>query len=143
MGEPIAEVGYLAGLCGYTGTAWQKQNLQPGYHSQYFESFGGLVSGTTETFDATAVDEGYIIWLQCIEARNNSASGCEIFLIINIGGSQMIVAVEAGVTISIPVVWNGSIPMKKDDYVQVYVKAAVDGNAIECCCVGYKQQIAA
>ena len=143
MGEPIAEVGYLAGVCGHDGTDWQKLNLIPSYHSQYFESFGGSVSGTTETFDATAVGEGYVIWLQCIEARNNSVSGCDIFLIINIGGMQMIVAAEDGVTISIPVVWNGGIPMKKDDYVQVYVKDAVDGNVIECMAVGYKQQIAA
>ena len=32
MGEPIAEVGYLAGNCQYDGAAWRKSNLLWGYY---------------------------------------------------------------------------------------------------------------
>lgn len=45
MGEPVAEVGYLAGLCGHDGTVWIKALIDADGHLQVDAVSSGLPTG--------------------------------------------------------------------------------------------------
>lgn len=84
MGEPIAEVGYLAGNCQYDGDAWVKSNLLWGYYDRIVVRVADLDSAAGERdLDSPAVDPGevhFITSVYCVNQTSNPSFIAQIVL---------------------------------------------------------------
>ena len=63
MGEAIAEVGYLAGLCGHTGTGWQKLQMLWGFYDVVSEAIDDFALGAGAVSKFSQVVPADEVWV--------------------------------------------------------------------------------
>ena len=143
MGEPIAEVGYLAGVCFFDGTDWVKSNLLCGYNDRWFESVSDLSADAGDnTLSTVAVPPGYLYVLQAISAQNNITDPSSIHLHVGDGATAVTVRYQATPGIALPVVWTGKIVLKEGDVADALLRGCTAGDDIFAFFWGYKMKLA-
>ena len=142
MAEPIAGVGYLAGLCGHTGTAWQKLQMLWGYYDRWYEDLSFTITAEITNKNSTPVPSGYVYVAQVIQVRDKTRDGTthQITLLTS-DADEAIIAFATGVDKYVPTVWNGGIPLKKGDYVNVGIAAGLVDDVIQAAVWGYKMRL--
>ena len=80
MGEEIAEIGYLAGICQYDGTGWRKSNLLFGYNDTVAESVVDTNLGAgVQSLLGTVVPAGEVWVITAVSVRIDSASATSLY----------------------------------------------------------------
>ena len=142
MGEPIAEVGCLAGLCQYTGSAWVKSNLLLGYNAIWDENLGGTATGAAYYKGTSAIPAGELWVLQAISARNLSRNPDSIFLyIVRASGSTVGLIYTLTPGQSVPILATGQWVLRTGDVAYVYLSGCQVDDVIEAGIVGYKMRL--
>ena len=142
MGEPIAEVGYLAGLCGHTGTGWRKLQMLWGYYDRWYEDLSFTMTAAADSKNSTPVPEGYVYVAQAIQVRNMTRDGTTHQITLLTGtADQAIIAFATLMAKEVPTVWNGGVPLKKDDYVNVGVALGAVDDVVQAAVWGYKMRL--
>ena len=142
MGEPIAEVGYLAGLCGYIGTAWQKNSLIWGFSEIWEEDLGGDAMGATYEKASAPVPEGEVWVLQCVACRNRTRDPTDIILYVDrADGSRVALVYQAAPGLNVPVIRTGTFALGKGATVEVYLSGCQVDDLIEAGLIGYKMKL--
>ena len=142
MGEPIAEVGYLAGLCGYIGTAWQKLPMLFGYTAIWDENLGGIATGATYYKDTSTIPAGELWVLQAISARNLTRDPSSVFLRVGRASGSvvgLIYTVTPGA--GVPVLATGEWVLRAGDVARVYLSGCQADDVIEAGIIGYKMRL--
>ena len=142
MGEPIAEVGYLAGLCGHTGTDWQKNPLVWGFSEIWDENLGGTADGTSYTKATSTVPSDELWILGAISIRNNTRAGGHTDIsIVRASGATMFINYAASVGQYEPLLTTGMFVLGEGDYASVYMAGIQANDVIKAGLTGYKMKL--
>ena len=142
MAEPIAEVGYLAGLCGHTGTDWQKLQMLWGYYDTISEAVVDteLVAGTNILY-GTAVPVGEVWVVTTVAGRYDGAVATALYTGCTVGGVAVntVSAVPPTSAVWYPAI--GQFVLKEGDKAHCFIldAAAGDDGYLRYC--GYKMRL--
>ena len=142
MAEPIAGVGYLAGLCGHTGTAWQKQGMLWGYHDQWDENLGGISDVANYKKGTSAIPANEVWVLQGISVRNNTRTitNCTVYLMLSTGALVVMGDLRPAPRYQ-PCFATGQFVMRTGDVAWVEATGGGSGDDIQAGVVGYKMRL--
>ena len=142
MGEPIAEVGYLAGLCGHTGTAWQKLGMLWGYYDRWQEDLSETKVGAGNyTKLSTAVPAGYVYILEAAVARNATRAAGPASVQMLVAGTGIPLVWVASIVQFEPVLFSRRVTLKEGDQIRLVIAACQDLDEIEAFVHGYKMRL--
>ena len=129
MGEPIATVGQLAGLCGHTGTAWQKLGMLWGYNNTVSESVANTNLGAGyQTLDGTAVPAGEVWVISAVGGFFVSATVTALVLIAMVNGVPVPIKSVLAPTGSFWHCETGQFVLREGDYVQLRLETCTAGD---------------
>ena len=142
MSEPIARVGYLAGICQYTGSAWVKSNLLWGYNDVVSEAVDdlNLAAGTNSVVGAT-VPAGEVWIVSTITGVVVSATASILNLFITVGGIDIIIKAVTPPTSGAVYLETGQFVLKAGDKVFIRVFTATAGDDAYLRYAGYKMRL--
>ena len=142
MSEAIAGVGYLAGLCGHTGTDWQKLPMLWGYSNQFSEDLGGEATGAYYQKGSSSPPAGEIWIVQAIAVREMARDGTNALLYIEYAaGHTLSLNFAATLTRYYPLLVTGAFVLKTGDDAWVYIAGTQVGDVIEAAVCGYKMRL--
>ena len=142
MAEPIAEVGYLAGACGHTGTAWQKLQMLWGYYDRWQEDLS-LVMPSAGNYAAlsTAVPEGYVYVLEIAAVRNATRAAGPASVQMMVGDTGIPMLWKASVVQWEPLLFAGRATMKEGDQIQLVMNVCQQDDEIQAFVHGHKMRL--
>ena len=142
MGEAIAEVGYLAGLCGHTGTAWQKQGILWGYNDTVSEEVENtnLAAGYNQLL-GTLVPSGEVWVITGASIRYTGTSPTSIVLAAFIGAVGIVYVVQATPTSGLWYPCVITAILKGDDQMRAEVFGATATDDFVMRYAGYKMRL--
>ena len=142
MGEPIAEVGYLAGLCQYTGSAWVKSNLLFGYNADYSESMNDTAAGADWGKYSTPVDANEVWVIQAASLRNATrVTGRIEIYILKADGSIIFLGWSSNLDQNDPLKWSGEIALSVGDKLRFFMAGSQLNDVIQGGVIGYKMKL--
>ena len=142
MAEPIAEVGYLAGLCGYTGTAWQKLGMVWGFGSQYVEVLEVESTGEATTFIVgSTVDPGEVWVVTGLVIYHADPVARLTVLAAEVTPGTLNIDADATLAQRVRMVWSGMLVLTEGDYISSWVTALASGVKAYLSIFGYKMKL--
>ena len=142
MSEPIAGVGYLAGLCGYTGTAWQKQHLLWGYYDVISEALEDKeLDAGVNILPSSTVPAGEIWVVQAVSSYFLSATIDYLSLAASVNGVIVPIIDSHTPATDTWYFWSGCVTLKKDDFLRAYVETATALDDLFFRYCGYKMRL--
>ena len=142
MAEPIAEVGWLAGLCGRIGTAWQKQGMIWSYCDVVTDSVFDLnLSAPEDVLVGTPVPAGEVWVLSVISGFVNSATCTIMYIGIVVDGVEIFLRTLKPPDTGLWYPVLGQYVLKEGDYVKLwlYGLTALDDAYLKA--AGYKMRL--
>lgn len=142
MGEPIATVGYLAGLCGRIAGVWRKQPLIWGFSDSVSQTIIDLNLAVDEdTVVTVPVEEGEVHVVSAISFRVDSATCDRAELLIVVKGVALLVY-----SISPPVTFTwylktGEFVLTEDDYIALTMTDLTAGDDAYLRYAGYRMDV--
>ena len=142
MSEPIARVGYLAGLCGYTGADWQKLQMLWGYYDRWAELVSNLDAATGENnLNSAAVLAGYVHVLLAAWGQDNTSDPGVVDIRVWDGTQYHALAYETPGGIAIPALWAGMAVLKEGDKANVRLRGCTLHDDLYAGFIGYKMRL--
>lgn len=120
----------------------QMFNLIFGYNDRHAEDLGGAKSGDggwDVSSSAIASDEIWVV--QFVYLRNQSGARGNVLLRFHDGTDYYIGGAATTPARNVPTVWNGAVPLKAGDTVNVFQGLCLDGDNIQAGAWGYKMKL--
>ena len=142
MAEPIAGVGYLAGQCGYTGTAWQKLGMVWGFYDTVSEIVldSDLPAGAS-ILSGALVPAGEVWVISSIAVQVTSATITGLLAWAFVDGVEGMIIAEFPPTSGRWYVNTGMWVLAEGDKMQFQVAGATAGDAFNGRYIGYKMRL--
>ena len=142
MSEPIARVGYLAGLCQYTGSGWVKSNLLWGYNAQYVEVLSVESTGEVGTFIVgDTVDPGEIWIVTGLVIYHEDPVARSTILAAEVTPGTLNIDADATLAQRVRMVWSGMLVLVEGDYINSWIVDLASGVKAYLSIFGYKMKL--
>jgi len=130
-------------LHGWDGSAWRKLPIVWGYSDRWAEAVDATATGAgNASANTDPVSDGYVHVLQGFHVNHDAVAAHEISVYVLCSG--IVFRLYHNLTFAPDVYHIGfcQVTMKKDDTVNVFLRAPGDGKTVELSVIGYKMKVA-